>query len=76
MALSQTPPTSAEEGSEATMITKETLRKMCEYPYGPSLVGEAIVDYEVDFVVRETAEQRARRIWGMDERNEDETQNN
>jgi hypothetical protein len=30
----------------------------------PSLVSEAI-DYFVDFVVKETAEQRARRRWGM-----------
>jgi len=48
------------------MIDKETLRKMCEYEYSVSLVGEAILDFEVDFVVRETAEQRARRIWRMD----------
>jgi hypothetical protein len=32
----------------------------------PSLVSECI-DYEVDFVVKETAEQRARRKWGMAE---------
>ena len=28
------------------MIDKDTLRRMCEYPYSPSLVGEAIEDYE------------------------------
>jgi hypothetical protein len=28
------------------MFTKETVRKMCEYEYAPSLVGEAIEDYE------------------------------
>ena len=27
------------------MIDKESVRKMCEYPYAPSLVGEAIEDY-------------------------------
>jgi hypothetical protein len=47
------------------MIDKETLRKLCEYEYSVSLVGEAILDFEVDFVVKETAEQRAHRIWGM-----------
>ena len=32
-----------------------------------SLVSECI-DYEVDFVVKETATERARRIWHMDEK--------
>jgi hypothetical protein len=36
-----------------------------------SLVSEAIVDYSVDFVVRETAEQRARRIWRMEKEPQD-----
>jgi hypothetical protein len=58
--------TTKTEGSEATMIDKDTLRRMCEYPYSPSLVGEAILDYSVDFVVHETAEQRADRIWKME----------
>jgi hypothetical protein len=53
------------------VIDRETLRQMCEWPYGPSLVGEAILDYEVDFVVRESARQRADRIWRM-KRTEDE----
>jgi hypothetical protein len=44
---------------------KEWLRPLCEYSYAPSLVGEAILDFEVDFEVKETAEQRARRIWRM-----------
>jgi hypothetical protein len=34
----------------------------------PSLVTECIVDFVVDFEVRETAAERARRIWRMDER--------
>jgi hypothetical protein len=50
------------------MIDKETLRKMCEYEYSVSLVGEAILDFEVDFVVKETAEQRAHRIGGSSPR--------
>jgi hypothetical protein len=49
------------------MIDRDTLRKMCEYPITPSLVSEAI-DY---FVVKETARQRADRIWRM---NDEETQ--
>ena len=40
------------------MIDKETLQKMCEYSYAPSLIGEAIVDWQ-----EQTAEQRAQRIW-------------
>ena len=40
------------------MISKETLRRMCEHPYLPSLVG-AIEP------VKETARERADRIWGM-----------
>jgi len=48
------------------MIDKETLRKMCQYEYAPSLVGE-ILSFEVDFVVRESARQRADRKWGMKE---------
>jgi hypothetical protein len=47
------------------VIDRETVRKMCEWPYAPSLVGEAILDYEVDFVVRESARQKADRIWGL-----------
>jgi hypothetical protein len=56
------------------MLDKESIRKMCEYEYAPSVVGEAIADYEVDYVVKESARDRADRIWGMAERKEDETQ--
>ena len=42
------------------MIDKDTLRKMCEYEITPSLIGEAIVDFEVR---KETALERARRRW-------------
>jgi hypothetical protein len=45
------------------MIDKETLKKLCEYPYAPSLIGEAIVDWH-----EATAEQRAHWAWGMSER--------
>jgi hypothetical protein len=44
------------------MIDRESLRKMCEHEYSPSLVGEAIVGW-----AGLTAEQKARRIWKMDE---------
>jgi hypothetical protein len=44
------------------MIDKESLRKMCEYEYAPSLIGEIL-----SFAGRkETAEERARRRWGME----------
>jgi hypothetical protein len=33
-----------------------------------SVVSECIVDFVVDFEVKETAAERARRIWRMDER--------
>jgi hypothetical protein len=46
------------------MISRETLRRMCEYEYAPSLVGEAILDFQ-DVEVKETAEQRAHRRWRM-----------
>jgi hypothetical protein len=52
------------------MISKETLRKMCEYEYSISLIGEMLVDFEVDFVVKETARERADRIWRMKEEKE------
>jgi hypothetical protein len=42
------------------MIDKETMRKLCEYPITPSLIG-AIEP------VKETARERADRIWGMNE---------
>jgi hypothetical protein len=42
------------------MIDRATVRKMCEYPYSPSLIGEAILDW-----AGLTAEQRAHRVWGM-----------
>jgi hypothetical protein len=45
------------------MIDKESLRKMCEYPITPSLIGEIEP-------VKETAEERARRIWEMKEPNQ------
>jgi hypothetical protein len=40
------------------MIDKESLRKMCEYPIKPSLIGEIEP-------LAETALQRARRRWRM-----------
>jgi hypothetical protein len=43
------------------MIDKETLRKLCEYPITPTLIGEIEV-------VKETARERADRIWGMKEK--------
>jgi hypothetical protein len=43
------------------MIDRQSLRKMCEYEYAPSLVGEAILDWR-----KETARERADRIWRMD----------
>jgi hypothetical protein len=52
------------------MIDKETLRKLCEYEYSVSLVGEAILDFEVDFGVKETALERAHRRWGMKSKEE------
>jgi hypothetical protein len=42
------------------MIDKDTLRQLCEYDYAPSLVGSAIRDW-----TGLTAEQKARRIWGI-----------
>jgi len=40
------------------MIDRETLRKLCEYPITPSLIGEIEP-------VKETARQRADRRWHM-----------
>jgi hypothetical protein len=40
------------------MIDKETMRRMCEYEIKPSLIGEIEP-------VKETARERADRIWGM-----------
>jgi hypothetical protein len=37
---------SSADKERAKMIDKESLRKMCEYPYTPSLVSLAIADYE------------------------------
>jgi hypothetical protein len=42
------------------MIDKRSLEKMCEYEYSISLIGEMLVDE-----VKETARERADRIWGM-----------
>jgi hypothetical protein len=42
------------------MIDRESLRKMCEWPYAPSLIGEAIVDWQ-----KFTAQERAWLVWGM-----------
>jgi hypothetical protein len=47
------------------MFDRETLRKLCEYPITPSLIGEIEP-------VKETARERADRRWGMDPK--DETQ--
>jgi hypothetical protein len=44
------------------MIDKQSLRKMCEYEYAPSLIGEMILAWQ-----NETARQRADRVWGMKE---------
>ena len=44
---------------------KEWLRSLCEYEYSISLIGEMLVDYTVDFEVKETATERAHRRWGM-----------
>ena len=46
------------------MVDRETLRKMCEYEYAPSLIGEAILDFAAR---KETARERADRIWRMTE---------
>jgi hypothetical protein len=43
------------------MFTRETLRKLCEYEYAPSLVGEAIGDFAGR---KETALEQALRKWG------------
>ena len=48
------------EAREREMIDRESLRKMCEYEIKVSLVG-AIEP------VKETARERADRIWGMTE---------
>jgi hypothetical protein len=40
------------------MIDKETLRKLCEYEIKASLIGEIEP-------LKETARERADRIWGM-----------
>jgi hypothetical protein len=45
------------------MFDRETLRRMCEYPIKPSLIGEIEP-------VKETAEERARRRWKLNERKE------
>lgn len=50
----------ARRRNERQMIDRETLRKLCEYPITPSLVGEIEP-------VKETARDRANRIWGMKE---------
>jgi hypothetical protein len=42
------------------MFDKETLRKLCEYPIKPSLIGEIEP-------VKETARERADRIWRMND---------
>jgi hypothetical protein len=47
-------------------MTREWLRKWCEHEYAPSFVSEAI-DYFVDYVVKESARERAHRRWRMDE---------
>jgi hypothetical protein len=46
------------------MIDRDSLRKMCEYPITPTLIGEIEP-------VKETARERAHRRWNMkDERSE------
>jgi hypothetical protein len=42
-----------------------TLEELAEAPIPKSWINEPI-DYEVDFAVSETAEAKARRIWGME----------
>jgi hypothetical protein len=49
------------------MIDKESLRKMCEYPITPTLIGEIEP-------VKETARQRALRRWNMTEEPNEEPQ--
>jgi hypothetical protein len=44
------------------MFDKETQRKMCEYEYSISLIGEMLIDFAGR---KETALERAHRIWGM-----------
>jgi hypothetical protein len=45
----------------------QTWEELMNGPTQVSLINEP-VDYSVDFVVKETAEERARRIWGMEEK--------
>ena len=45
------------------MFDKETMRKMCEYEIKRSLIGEIEPK-------RETARERAHRIWGMEPKDE------
>jgi hypothetical protein len=44
-----------------------TLEEIADAPPCVSLIFEPI-DFSVDFVVAETAEERARRRWGMEEK--------
>jgi hypothetical protein len=48
---------------------KEWLRKLCEYSYAPSLIGELILDFAGR---EETALERAHRRWGMESADERE----
>jgi hypothetical protein len=49
------------------MIDREGVRKMCSHEYSVSLVGQAIVDW-----AGLTAEERAHRVWGMEEGKKEE----
>jgi hypothetical protein len=62
-----TPATPAERQEREKMISRETLRKMCEWPISVSLIGAAIQEW-----VGLSAEQKARWIWGMEGEKEKE----
>jgi len=49
------------------LIDRESLRLMCSHDYRPSLVGSAILDW-----TGLTAEERAHRVWGMEEGKKEE----
>jgi hypothetical protein len=73
MALKLSRATTSPNAGEREKMTegKEWLRPFCEYPYAPSLVGEAILDWAGR---EETAREKARRIWKMEKGSSDETQ--
>ena len=49
------------------MIDKRSLEKMCTHEYSISLIGEMLIDRR-----KETARERADRIWKMIPRNQEE----